>query len=52
MMSDALATVINEDIVEATVELKLCSRYRTPPAIKQEPSTRRMFDRMLPSILA
>lgn len=51
-MRDALATVMSEDIVEATVELKLCSLYLMPPAMKQQPRTRRMFERMLPSMLA
>jgi hypothetical protein len=59
MISDADATAINEDMVEATVELNPCSipaakpvlEFRMPPARKQHPKTRRMFDRILPSIL-
>lgn len=59
MIRDAEATAIREDIVDATVELKFCSIpdtmpvrvFRMPPAIKQHPSTRRIFDRILPSML-
>ena len=52
MMSDEVATVMSEDMVDATVELKLCSRYLRPPAKKQHPRTRRMLDKMLPNMLA
>jgi hypothetical protein len=59
IIRDAEATAIKEDIVDATVELKFCSIpaaipvrvFRIPPARKQHPSTRRIFDRMLPSML-
>lgn len=59
IIKDAEATAINEDIVDATVELNSCSIpverpdlvLRIPPAKKQHPSTRRMFERILPSIL-
>ena len=52
MMSDAVATAMREDMVLATVELKLCSLYRRPPTKKQQPRTRRMFERIEPSMLA
>lgn len=52
MIRDEVATVISDDIVDATVELKDCSGYLRPPAKKQQPRTRRMLDRMLPSMLA
>jgi hypothetical protein len=53
------ATAIKEDMVDATVELNSCSIPAAvpevvlvmPPAIKQHPSTRSIFDKMLPSIL-
>jgi hypothetical protein len=59
MIKEADATTIREDIVEATVELNSCSIaderpvlvLRIPPATKQHPSTRRILDNMLPSIL-
>lgn len=59
MIRDAEATAIKEDIVDATVELKFCSIPATipvrvfwiPPAKKQQPNTKRIFDRMLPSML-
>ena len=59
MISEADATAMSEDMVDATVELKSCSIPLAvpvlvlwmPPATKQHPSTRRMFDKMLPSIL-
>jgi hypothetical protein len=59
IINDADATAINEAIVDATVELNSCSIplvrpdlvLRIPPAKKQHPSTRSMFERMLPSIL-
>lgn len=51
-MRDAEATAMSEDIVDATVPLKLLSVWRMPAARKQHPRTRRMLDRMLPSILA
>jgi hypothetical protein len=59
MIRDAEATAIKEDIVDATVSLKRCSIPDTmpvrvlwiPPAIKQHPNTKRIFDRMLPSML-
>lgn len=52
MINDEVATVMSEDMVEATVELKDCSGYRRPPAKKQQPRTRRILDKMLPSMLA
>jgi hypothetical protein len=59
MIKEADATAINEDIVDATVELKSCSMPRAvpvlvlwiPPAKKQHPSTRRILERILPNIL-
>jgi len=51
IIRDADATAMSEDMVEATVELKVCSWRLLPPAMKQQPRTRRMFDRILPSIL-
>ena len=66
MIKDADATAMREDIVEATVVLKVCSRRPYPPAMKQQPSTYNrqdlesesadlltssMFDKILPSIL-
>lgn len=52
MMSDADATAMSEDMVDATVSLKLRSCSRIPPARKQQPRTSRMLERMLPSMLA
>ena len=52
MISEAVATAINDDIVLATVELNDCSRYFRPPTKKQQPRTRRIFERIEPSILA
>lgn len=59
MIRAADATVIKEAMVEATVELNSCSIpavvpalvFVIPPAIKQHPRTKSMFDKMLPSIL-
>jgi hypothetical protein len=59
MIKEADATAINEDIVEATVELKSCSMPSEvpvlvlwiPPAKKQHPSTRSILERILPNIL-
>src|SRR4051812_41881252 len=51
MMSEAEATAMSDDIVEATVSLKLRSCSRMPPARKQQPRTSRMLDRILPSML-
>lgn len=53
------ATAIKDDMVDATVELNSCSIpdlvpelvLVMPPAIKQQPSTRSIFDKILPSIL-
>jgi hypothetical protein len=53
------ATVIKDAMVDATVVLNSCSIPDTlpvlvlvmPPAKKQHPRTKRIFDRMLPSIL-
>lgn len=42
----------NEDIVCATVWLKDCCEYLTPPATKHEPKTSNRFERMEPSIEA
>lgn len=50
IISDAEETAIKDDIVEATVELKVCSWCLMPPAKKQQPRTKRIFDRMDPSI--
>lgn len=52
IISDADATAIRDDMVDATVELKVCSWWRRPPTRKQQPSTSRMLERMLPSMLA
>lgn len=59
MISAAEATAIRDDIVEATVELNSCSIPAAvpvrvllmPPARKQHPRTKRMLDKMLPSML-
>lgn len=59
IMSEAEATAMSDDIVEATVELNCCSIPSAvpvrvlwmPPAIKQHPRTSRMLDKILPSIL-
>jgi hypothetical protein len=59
MINDAAATVMRELMVDATVELKSCSIPLTvpvrvlvmPPAMKQHPRTKSMFESMLPSIL-
>ena len=53
------ATIMSEDIVEATVELNDCSIpgavpvlvLLMPPATKQHPSTRSILERILPNIL-
>jgi len=58
-MRAADATASREDMVDATVELKICSIPAAvpvlvlviPPATKQHPSTSKRFDKMLPSIL-
>ena len=60
MIRAADATAIREDMVEATVELKFCSIpplssagvlvFLTPPAMKQQPNTKSMFDKILPSM--
>ena len=52
MIREAVETASSDDMVDATVELKVCSLYFSPPATKQQPRTRRMLDRMLPSMLA
>lgn len=52
MIKEADATAIKEDMVEATVELKFCSGNRRPPIKKQQPRTSKIFDKILPSILA
>lgn len=59
MIRDADATAIKEDMVDATVELKSCSIpaampvlvFWIPPATKQQPKTKRILDKMLPSML-
>lgn len=51
IISDAVETAIRDDMVEAIVELNLCSWCLMPPAKKQQPRTKRIFDRMDPSIL-
>jgi hypothetical protein len=68
-MSEADATAMSEDMVDATVSLKRLSCWVRPAARKQHPSTcysqragvwvvasseltRRMLDKILPSILA
>src|SRR5271154_5092890 len=52
MIREAVETDNREDMVDATVVLKLCSLYLMPPAIKQHPRTRSILDKMLPSMLA
>ena len=52
MIREAVETAMSDDMVDATVELKVCSFFLIPPAMKQQPRTRRMLDRMLPSMLA
>ena len=51
MMSEVAATAIKEDMVEAMVGLKLLSWRLMPEAMKQLPSTSRMFDKIDPNIL-
>jgi hypothetical protein len=59
MIRAADATAIKDDMVDATVELNLCSIparvpalvLLIPPAMKQQPRTRSILDSMLPSIL-
>jgi hypothetical protein len=59
MIREAEDIAIKEDMVDATVVLKVCSMpaarpvlvFLTPPARKQHPSTKRMFDKMLPNML-
>jgi hypothetical protein len=59
MIRDAEATAMREDMVEATVALKSCSILPAvpvrvlyiPPQTKQVPRTKRMLDRILPSML-
>jgi hypothetical protein len=59
MIKDAEAIVIKEHMVDATVGLKFCSIplvnpdlvFLIPPATKQQPRTKRMFDNTLPSML-
>ena len=51
-MSDAVDTAISDDMVDATVELNLCSGYLIPPARKQQPRTSKIFERIEPSMLA
>jgi hypothetical protein len=51
MMSEVAATAIREAMVDATVSLNLLSVRLTPEAMKQQPRTRRMLERMDPSML-
>lgn len=59
IIKDAAAIAIKDDMVEATVLLNFCSMpsdrpvlvFLIPPARKQHPRTKSMFDNMLPSIL-
>ncbi|KAL8965749.1 MAG: hypothetical protein Q9183_003702, partial [Haloplaca sp. 2 TL-2023] len=51
-MSDAVDTAISDDMVDATVELNICSLYLIPPARKQQPRTSKIFERTEPSMLA
>ena len=52
MMREVAATAMREDMVEATVSLKQLSSRLMPEAMKQHPSTRRILERMEPSMLA
>jgi len=51
-MREEAATAMRELMVDATVSLKVLSDRRTPDAMKQQPKTRRMLERMEPSMLA
>lgn len=51
MIREAEATAIREEIFDATVLLKLCSEYTRPPIKKKQSRTRRMLERMEPSML-
>lgn len=52
MIRDVAATAIKLDMVEATVSLNVLSVRRNPEAMKQQPRTRRMLERIDPSMLA
>lgn len=52
MIRQVAATAMSEDMVDATVSLKVLSLRRTPEAMKQHPRTSRMLDKIEPSILA
>ena len=52
MMREVAATAMRDDMVEATVELNDASARLMPDAMKQQPRTRRILERMEPSILA
>ena len=51
MISDAVETAMRDDMVEAIVALNSWCSYRNPPAKKQHPRTKRMLDRIEPSML-
>jgi hypothetical protein len=51
IMSEVAATAISDAMVEATVSLNVLSVRLTPEAMKQQPRTRRMLERMEPSML-
>jgi hypothetical protein len=51
MMREVAATAMSDAMVDATVSLNLLSVRLTPDAMKQQPRTRRMLERMEPSML-
>lgn len=52
MIREVAATAMSEDMVDATVSLNRLSPRFSPEAMKQHPSTRRILERMDPSMLA
>ena len=52
MMREVAATAMRDDMVEATVALKELSSRLMPEEMKQHPRTRRMLERIEPSMLA
>lgn len=52
MIKDVAATAMSDDMVDATVSLNVLWPRRTPDAMKQQPSTSRILDKIEPSMLA